>query len=274
MPNELELYPHNEKAYRKLLDMLSETRRACIIHPTGTGKAFIAYRYAFDHPKERILWMSPSTYIEQEQEASIRRELPNQEFKNIERMTYQTAMHRAQKGNLDIHADTVIFDEFHHTGAPQWSRGVEGVIECNPDANLIGLSATSIRYSDSGRDITDTQYMVAAGRWIIANGHLPTTDPLTIHSELAYICQQYPICILVAVLYDTFGEMSVRLFFALLNMVAVLFIWYITFPKAGNRLLHCAVSCVFGAIIVYSLRSTPRALDILCLAVSWELIGK
>lgn len=85
MPNELELYPHNEKAYRKLLDMLSETRRACIIHPTGTGKAFIAYRYAFDHPKERILWMSPSTYIEQEQEASIRRELPNYEFKNIER---------------------------------------------------------------------------------------------------------------------------------------------------------------------------------------------
>lgn len=85
MLNELELYPHNEKAYRKLLDMLSETRRACIIHPTGMGKAFIAYRYAFDHPKERILWMSPSTYIEQEQEASIRRELPNYEFKNIER---------------------------------------------------------------------------------------------------------------------------------------------------------------------------------------------
>jgi len=41
MPSGLELYPHNEKAYRKLLDMLSGTRRACIIHPTGTGKAFI-----------------------------------------------------------------------------------------------------------------------------------------------------------------------------------------------------------------------------------------
>lgn len=88
------------------------------------------------------------------------------------------------------------------------------------------------------------------------------------------ICQQYPICILVAVLYDTFGEMSVRLFFALLDMVAVLFIWYQTFPKAGNRILHCAVSCVFGAVIVYSLRSTPRALDILCLAVSWESMEK
>ena len=31
MPSGLELYPHNEKAYRKLLDMLSGTRRACII---------------------------------------------------------------------------------------------------------------------------------------------------------------------------------------------------------------------------------------------------
>lgn len=122
--------------------------------------------------------------------------------------------------------------------------------------------------------ITDTQYMVAVGRWIIANGHLPTTDPLSIHSGLTYICQQYPICILVAVLYDTFGEMSVRLFFALLDMATVLFIWYLTFPKAGNRLFHCAVSCVFGAIIAYSLRSTPRALDILCLTVSWELIEK
>lgn len=136
------------------------------------------------------------------------------------------------------------------------------------------LVTLSIRSLQGKLFITDAQYMVAAGRWIIANGHLPTTDPLSIHSELTYICQQYPICILVAVLYDTFGEMSVRLFFALLDMVAVLFIWYQTFPKAGNRILHCAVSCVFGAVIVYSLRSTPRALDILCLAVSWELMEK
>lgn len=136
------------------------------------------------------------------------------------------------------------------------------------------LVVLSIRSLQGELFITDAQYMVAAGRWIIANGHLPTTDPLSIHSELTYICQQYPICILVAVLYDTFGEMSVRLFFALLDMVAVLFIWYQTFPKAGNRILHCAVSCVFGAVIVYSLRSTPRALDILCLAVSWELMEK
>ena len=113
------------------------------------------------------------------------------------------------------------------------------------------LVTLSIRSLQGELFITDAQYMVAAGRWIIANGHLPTTDPLSIHSELTYICQQYPICILVAVLYDTFGEMSVRLFFALGDMVEVISIRYQTCQKDGKRNLHCAVSCVFGAEIEY-----------------------
>lgn len=132
----------------------------------------------------------------------------------------------------------------------------------------------SIRSLQGELFITDTQYMVAVGRWIITNGRLPETDPLTIHSELAYICQQYPICILVAALYDTFGETSIRLFFAILNMATVFFIWYLTLPKNGDSPIHCLVSCIFGSVIVYNLRSTPRALDVLCLAVSWKLVEK
>lgn len=49
------------------------------------------------------------------------------------------------------------------------------------------LVTLSIRSLQGELFITDAQYMVAAGRWIIANGHLPTTDPLSIHSELTYI---------------------------------------------------------------------------------------
>lgn len=41
----------------------------------------------------------------------------------------------------------------------------------------------------------DTRYMVAIGRWIIENGELPTTDPLTLHDGLSYTCQQWPLCI-------------------------------------------------------------------------------
>lgn len=33
----INLKKHNEKAYQKIKDMLKETDRAAVVHPTGTG---------------------------------------------------------------------------------------------------------------------------------------------------------------------------------------------------------------------------------------------
>lgn len=38
------LYEHNEQAYKAALSMLSETGKAAIVHPTGTGKSFIGFK--------------------------------------------------------------------------------------------------------------------------------------------------------------------------------------------------------------------------------------
>lgn len=56
----------------------------------------------------------------------------------------------------------------------------------------------------------DTRYMVAIGRWIIETGELPTSDPLTLHEGLAYICQQWPLCIATAAIFDAFGEAGIK----------------------------------------------------------------
>lgn len=56
----------------------------------------------------------------------------------------------------------------------------------------------------------DTRYMVAIGRWIIETGELPTSDPLTLHEGLAYICQQWPLCIAAAAIFDAFGEAGIK----------------------------------------------------------------
>ena len=37
--------------------------RGCVIHPTGTGKSFIGFRYCEDHLQQTVLWLSPSEYI-------------------------------------------------------------------------------------------------------------------------------------------------------------------------------------------------------------------
>ena len=40
----IELYEHNAKAYRAARKMLAEKGLAAVVHPTGTGKSFIAFK--------------------------------------------------------------------------------------------------------------------------------------------------------------------------------------------------------------------------------------
>ena len=57
------LFPHNRTAYEAVCAMLEKTGKAAVIHPTGTGKSFIGFRYAADHPETKVLWLAPSEYI-------------------------------------------------------------------------------------------------------------------------------------------------------------------------------------------------------------------
>ena len=34
--------------------------KAAVIHPTGTGKSFIGFQYAADHPGTKVIWLAPS----------------------------------------------------------------------------------------------------------------------------------------------------------------------------------------------------------------------
>ena len=57
------LFPHNQTAYENVCAMLEKTGKAAVIHPTGTGKSFIGFQYAADHPETKVLWLAPSEYI-------------------------------------------------------------------------------------------------------------------------------------------------------------------------------------------------------------------
>lgn len=59
----IQLFAHNEKAYRQAMAMLENCGKAAIVHPTGTGKSYIAFKLIEDHPDERVVWLSPSEYI-------------------------------------------------------------------------------------------------------------------------------------------------------------------------------------------------------------------
>lgn len=115
----------------------------------------------------------------------------------------------------------------------------------------------------------DTRYMVAIGRWIIENGKLPTSDPLTLHEGLAYICQQWPLCIAVAAIFDAFGEAGIKCAAAVLDMAAAAALWACTLDRGRTGAVHMAASAACGAAIAVLCNSTPRGIDVMALCVCY-----
>lgn len=115
----------------------------------------------------------------------------------------------------------------------------------------------------------DTRYMAAIGRWIIENGELPTTDPLTLNEGLAYTCQQWPLCIAAAAIFDTFGEAGIKCAAAALDMAAAATAWACTLDRGRTGAVHAAASAALAAAIAVLCNSTPRGIDVMALCICY-----
>lgn len=150
----VKLFPHNRQAYEAAISMLAETGKAAVVHPTGTGKSFIAFQLCADHPDQTVCWLSPSEYIfrTQKENFAATGEMPPQ---NIQFLTYAKLMLMEEGEIAELAPDYIILDEFHRCGAEMWGQGVRRLLEAYPAAPVLGLSATSVRYLDNRRDMAD-----------------------------------------------------------------------------------------------------------------------
>ena len=191
----LDLFPHNQRAYDAVCRLLTREGKAAVIHPTGTGKAFIAFRLVLDNPQARVLWLSPSEYIFRTQLENLRKSLPRAENpgKNFSGLGVEGQKRclpgmemENQKKNLSgskedalkqladglefmtysrlMHCagsfpenslDYIVLDEFHRCGASEWGKGVQKLLSKQPGAKVLGLSATNVRYLDGQRDMAE-----------------------------------------------------------------------------------------------------------------------
>ena len=151
----IQLYEHNQNAYEAAMYMLEKEGMAAIIHPTGTGKSFIAFKLAEEQPEARICWFSPSEYIYRTQLENVQRTLPKGEilsFNNIRYMSYAKLMVN-EDCMEELAPDYIVLDEFHRCGAAEWGKSVQKLLAMYPEAKRLGLSATNIRYLDNQRDM-------------------------------------------------------------------------------------------------------------------------
>lgn len=148
------LFPHNQKAYNAAMCLMEEEGKAAIIHPTGTGKSFIAFHLAMEHPHQKVLWLAPSEYIFKTQLENLKKEVPQNEdiAENIQFLTYSKLLMNEHLIEI-LHPDYIVLDEFHRCGATEWGKSVEKLLKTYPKSKVLGLSATNIRYLDGQRDM-------------------------------------------------------------------------------------------------------------------------
>ena len=154
----LRLFEHNEKAYHAAVRMMEQYGKAAIVHPTGTGKSYIAFKLIEDNPEKVVIWLSPSEYIFKTQLESLKKNDPGFPLSNVHFYTYAKLMCCTQAQLEKIAAQKpayIILDEFHRAGAECWGESTVALLKLCPEAKLLGLTATNIRYLDNNRDMAE-----------------------------------------------------------------------------------------------------------------------
>lgn len=152
----IRLKPHNVETYQKVTDKLKESNKVAVIHPTGTGKMYIALKLLEENKGKKAIYVAPSNPILHDVKKNIFAEgMTMEDFPQLKRITYQKLARLTDEEIQELDADIIVLDEFHHCGAPEWGKGVERLLQRNEGASVLGLSATPVRYTDGLRDMAD-----------------------------------------------------------------------------------------------------------------------
>ena len=149
----IKLYPHNEKTYKKMTTMFKKDNRVGVVQPTGTGKSYLILKWIEDHPKEKFVVLSPSEDIFAQMKGYAMEAGEEALLDAVEPLTYQMLIRMTDEKIRNTYAQKIVVDEFHRTGAKLWGPVLLKLLEANPNAKVLGTSATPVRYLDGGRDM-------------------------------------------------------------------------------------------------------------------------
>ena len=144
----IELYEHNEEAYLNMQEMFEEENKVAIVHPTGTGKMYIAVKWLYENRDKSCLFLCPTKAIMYQLKNTIEScGLTLNDFPNLKLALYRNLLNWNTE-DYQKHYDCIVLDEFHRAGAPLWGECVNTLLKNNKDAKVLGLSATPTRYVD------------------------------------------------------------------------------------------------------------------------------
>ena len=147
------LKKHNVEPVKKVLDAFNAgEQRVALAHATGTGKSYATCAIIELGNFKNVLYLSPSNHINKYFERVVIKNLGNRQAINI-LATYSFLLHRDLK-SLAGKYDLIVLDEYHRLGAREWGKAAKVLLELNPQAKILGLTATEVRYLDNWRNMS------------------------------------------------------------------------------------------------------------------------
>lgn len=147
-----QLHEHNQKTYENICRMYGEgIQRVAIVQPTGSGKSLLMAKLIEDNTNSRFFVLSTSHKINDQ----FKSKLDEETLKRIDFNIYCNMPNMKQEMIESLQPDYIFLDEMHRALAKEWSKGINVLLNMYPDAKVLGLSATPIRYLDKCRNVAE-----------------------------------------------------------------------------------------------------------------------
>ncbi len=147
-----QLHDHNQKTYENICRMYDEgIRRVAVVQPTGSGKSLLMAKLIEDNPNSKFFVLSTRHEINDQ----FKEKLDEEMLERVDFNIYWNMPNMNQEVMEALQPDYILLDEMHRVLAREWSKGIKRLLEMYPNANVLGLSATPIRYLDKCRNVAE-----------------------------------------------------------------------------------------------------------------------
>ena len=175
-------------AYQEAERIMDAHQFASVVMPTGSGKSFVAIATLLKNPNQKMLYLAPNDeiinqvkkylvqYVTGTTSSKTTEQLIQERFPNLRFARYRDLVSMKQDEIIHSKYDYVILDELHRSGASEWSRKLQKLVDYqhdNPNFHMLGITATEERDMD-GKDMAEfwAKYFNYSDEEIAKNKHI------------------------------------------------------------------------------------------------------
>lgn len=149
----INLIGHNKDSYKNAIKLFKKHNRVCIEQATSTGKSYVIAKIISNPKFKKVLLLAPSNYILNQ----FKEKFPDlyKEVGVLDYVTYSKTLYFSKEEISGLDYDLIILDEYHRLGAKKWGKCVNEILEACPNAKVFGATATPVRFSDNGRNMSE-----------------------------------------------------------------------------------------------------------------------